>query len=728
MVALVGAALATVVWPVPDAWFVDIETRQVVDRHGTVLVEQVVPGHGRGNWTGLDQVAPAVIDAVLAAEDDRFYDHVGLDARALARATVANLRAGGIVQGGSTISQQTARLLAGRSPGWTGKATEATRALRLEWHLDKDAILTWYLNRAYFGANAWGIEAAARETFDESAASLSLAEAATLVGALPAPSRLHPSQDPDAALAARDRVLDRLVTTGRRTQEEVDQAKREPLELRRPHRPWLAYHAGMKLLAAHPTHTRVRSTIDASMQRRAEELVARHLEKVGDRDIDHAAVVVVDVEDSSVLAWVGSGGLEAPGGYVDGASALRSPGSSLKPFLYGLAFEGGETPADILPDIPVAYPTSHGVWTPDNYSGRFHGPVRVREALACSFNVPAVALLDEVGVPTLVDRMHRIGIGPPERPAHYGLGLILGDAEVSLAALTNAYAGLARGGVYTPLRLTDLDPRVEGTRFLEEGAAWWVTDILSDPIARVPAFGRYGPLERPYRAAVKTGTSTAFRDNWTVGYTDRYAIGVWVGNFDGRSMRNVSGVTGAGPLWADLVDHVTDGEGARAQPPPEGLDRIGICTLSGEPAGPQCPHRVDEWLPEEHGSRPPCTWHPQDCVIAWPSEFTAWAAESEAAEGCTTRGAVSIASPGSGATLFIDPRLPLERQRVPLRANAPSGAREARWFVDGIPLGTVGRPFELLWQPGTSGRHVVEVVVDGRASEPVEVWVGGIEG
>ncbi len=724
--AVLGVAVVVagaLVWPLSASSFADLSTRKVLDRDGAVLAEQVVPSRGRGDWVELDAVAPVVVDALLAAEDDRFYRHIGLDYRALARAMSANLRAGSVVQGGSTISQQTSRLLFGRPRGLLGKGVEAWRTLRLEWHFEKEEILTWYLNRAYFGANAWGIEAAARETFDESAAGLSLAEAATLIAVLPAPSRMHPHKDRKKATEARDRVIDRMVTTGRLPADEGAEAKREPMELRSPYRDRIAHHFAMRLFLENPEAAALRSTLDSSLQREIEDLTTKHLADLKGKDVDHAAVVVVEVATGAVRAWVGSGDLGAADGQVDGARAPRSPGSSLKPFLYGLAFESGWTPADILADIPKAYRTSHGTWTPSNYSGRFHGPVRFREALACSFNVPAVVLLEQVGVATLSDRLQVLGLAPPERPAHYGLGLILGDAEVTLDQLTNAYAGLARGGVLVPMRRLESAKVEEGTRFLEPQAAWWVTDILSDPVARLQAFGRYGPLERRYAVAAKTGTSTGFRDNWTMGYTRDWAVGVWVGNFDGRAMRDVSGVTGAGPLWGDVMDLVTGGSSPPFSDPSE-LVRTPVCALSGLAAGPNCPTRVNEWLSEAPRD---CDWHTPTCEIAWPSEFAAWAAESGTGEGCSDAGTIAIASPGDGATFYVDPELPTDRQRVPLRANAPAGALLAEWRVDGELVASLPRPFEALWLPSTSGKHHIELRVDGRSASPVDIWIGGVK-
>ncbi|MEQ1567509.1 MAG: penicillin-binding protein 1C, partial [Myxococcota bacterium] len=546
--------------PLPARWFAAAPDRVVVDRHGEPLATRAVLGRGHAEWVELDQVAPALIDALLAAEDHRFRDHHGIDPRAVGRAIGAGWRAGRVVQGGSTLTQQTARLLAGRPPGWLGKGLEAWRAVKLELHLDKDEILTWYLNRAYFGRGSYGIGAAARRVFDESPRSLSVSEAALLVGVLPAPERLHPEVDLHAARAARDHVLGRMEGVGALTAAQAADARAEPIELRRRAPDELAPHLVAQLLDAHPEAARITTTIDAALQREVEKAVSRQLAGLKDLAVDHAAVLVVDVPTAEVLAYVGSGGFDRPDGQVDGVRALRSPGSALKPFVYGLAFEQGVRPGDVVFDLPDRYATRAGSWAPENYDRQTRGPMRVREALATSANLPAVRMLDQVGASALHDRLRAIGFPLERATAHYGLGLALGDGEVTLEALTAAYAGLARGGTWVPLRRTDADPEGRAVPFLDPGAAAVVMDVLADPVARAPAFGRYGPLERPYWAAAKTGTSTGYRDNWTVGTAGRTTVGVWVGNFDGRPMGDVSGVTGAGPLWATVMDRATRGE------------------------------------------------------------------------------------------------------------------------------------------------------------------------
>ncbi|MEQ1508749.1 MAG: transglycosylase domain-containing protein, partial [Myxococcota bacterium] len=355
-------------------------------------------------------------------------------------------RDGALTQGGSTLTQQTARLLAGRPPGIPGKLVEAWRALKLERHLDKDQILTWYLNRVYFGRGDYGIEAAARSVFDESASSLSLAESAMLVGILPAPERLHPELDPAAALRARAHVLDRMVAP-----DDAERAATEPIQRRRRAAEGLAPHLVARMLDADPDAAAIPTTIDPTLQRDVETLVGRQLAALAGLEVDHAAVIVVDLATSDVLAYVGSGGFDRPDGQVDAVRALRSPGSALKPFVYALAFSAGVRPGEVVYDLPDRYPTRRGSWAPENYSRTFRGPLRVREALATSANLPAVRMLDRVGPSTLHSRLQAIGLGLPEPTSHYGLGLALGDAEVTLEDLTAAYAAIGRGGAWQPL-------------------------------------------------------------------------------------------------------------------------------------------------------------------------------------------------------------------------------------------------------------------------------------
>lgn len=730
--ALLLAALASLavgidlVRPLPASWFEPVEARRVYARDGELLAERALPDRGRPEWVALDEVAPALIDGLIASEDRRFGHHPGVDPIAVGRAAWHDLRARAFVEGGSTLHQQTARLLAGRPGGLPGKAVEAWRALKLGWHLSDDEVLGWYLNRAYFGRGCWGVACAARRTFDESPASLSVSEAATLVGVLPSPERLHPEVDADAARRARDRVLSRMVAEGRLSPEVAEEARAEPIELRRRTPEGIAPHFVALALDDDPERAEVRTTLDAGLQRTVERVVREQLAMLQGREVDHASVLVVHLPSDEVRAWVGSAGHDAPSGQVDGVRAPRSPGSALKPFLYELAFERGDRPSDVLLDIPSRFGTTHGTWTPANYSGTFHGPVSMRVALGSSLNVPAVRLLDDLGVPVLQQRLVELGMDRVRRPAsQVGLGLALGDVEVTLEQLATAYGALARGGRLRPFVRHVGGPLPPDREVLDPVGTGLVVDVLADPGARVLGFGRYGPLERAYPAAVKTGTSTDWRDNWTVGFTDTWLVAVWVGNFDHRAMVDVSGVTGAAPIWAAVMDVLVDG---RAEPlgPPPGQEQRRVCALSGHAPGPGCPVATD-WAPIGGADREPCAWHDEGGAVRWPPELAGWAAsralESSAVPG---EGTASIAWPRDGAVLWVDPRQPPESSRLPLRAAAPSGSPEVDWRVDGASVGRGPADRPVLWSPARAGRHSVELWSEGQRIGAVEVDVKGV--
>lgn len=707
-----GALVVGVLLPLPPAWFAPVESRRVEDRRGRVLAERVVPERGRQVWVELDEVAPHVLQALVASEDHRFGHHPGVDPVGLVRAAAANLRAGRVVEGGSTLHQQTARLLAPRPPGWWGKGVEAWRAVRLWAHLSDAEVLTWYLNRAYFGRGSYGIAAAARRTFDEAPGALSLSEAATLVGLLPAPSRLHPAVDAEASRAARDRVLDRMERYGALDPLEASRARAEPIELRAPRVDDLAPQFVARVLADDPGQAVVTTTLDLDLQRRVTALAQGQVASLAGRDVTQAAVLVVSLPDLQVRAWVGAADASAADGQVDGVTARRSPGSTLKPLLYAAAFDEGLAPSDVLFDVESRYATTHGAWTPENYDRRFAGPVSARTALASSLNVPAVRVLERLGVASFQGRLEAVGFRARRTATSLGLGLSLGDLEVSLLELASAYAALATDGRVRPLVFVPgSGTPAPGVPLVTPRSAALVTDILADPSARAPGFGRWGPLERPYPAAAKTGTSTGFRDNWAVGYTRSWLVAVWVGNFDGRPMSEVSGVTGAAPLWAQVLDLVETDAEPFSDPP--GSERREVCTLSGGAPGPSCP-RATDWFPAGRGPAP-CAWHVAGCGVAWPAELAGWARD-EGLPACALAGGgsegLAVRWPDEGAVVWIDPRLPAEEQQLPLSAVGPSGA-SFRWRVDGQDVGDGQVGVRFPWTSTGPGEHVVEIVVDG---------------
>jgi penicillin-binding protein 1C len=551
----------------------------------------------------LERISPFFVSAILDAEDHRFFRHGAVDGIALARAVAGALRTGRSPGGASTISIQLARLLVPVGAGLGGKIAAVVAAQRLENGTSKRAIFEAYCNRVPMGANVYGVEAAALTYFGIGAAQLDLAQAALLAAIPNDPVRLDPYTHSRALQARQRYVLSRMVAARDVSASDAASAAVEDVALRP--------RGGGIVAAAHflfwlapaipPQRTVVRTTIDLPLQRFVEEQVRDVVRSLGDHDVRHGAVVVVDNHTREVLAYVGSPDYFADEnlGRNDGVQALRQPGSTLKPFLYELALERRAIrPGTILLDAPAAYAIPGGrLYQPSDYSGRFMGPVRVRVALADSLNVPAVRVLESTGVPAFLDRLHALGFAHLRRPAaYYGLGLTLGGGEVSLYELTRAYVTMARGGARADL--VAVAPEGSGRASPPAGDSAWslVTDILADKHARAAAFGVDSVLAPPFAAAVKTGTSSDFRDTWTVGFTRDYTVAVWVGNFDGRPMRHVSGVTGAGPLWNRIMLHLHESREPATFAPPIGYVRRPVCADTGLRPGRDCRAIVTEWL------------------------------------------------------------------------------------------------------------------------------------
>ncbi len=699
-----------------------IDGTVVVDRRGVPLAERPTPDGARSRRLVCrgGGCAPELVAMTIAAEDHRFDLHPGVDPIAVARAAATNLRAGAVREGGSTLAQQLARTLEARGPGLLGKAWEALRALRLTAALGRDGVLEEYLARTWYGNGAVGAEIASKVYYDRPASALSLAQAATLAAIPRAPSDLDPFRDPAAVRRARDRVLDRAVRAGRVESTRAALAKAEPLGLLPARWPGHAPHF-VRRVATRPG--RVVSTLDLALQSRVESIVREELAPLRRLAVDHAAVIVADLHTRDVLAYVGSASWTARDGQVDGAASRRSPGSALKPFLFALALEEGATLADVVADTPGSWRTPHGTWHPENYGQGSGGPVRLREALGNSLNLPAVRLAERVGVADLHTRLVRLGLTTlDERPDHYGLALTLGSAEVRLDELVAAYAALGTSGRWRPLRYTRDAPKPAPKQVIAPAAAWAIVDVLDDPDARAAAFGRASALEPAFPLAAKTGTSQGWRDNWAIGVTPHVAVGVWVGRFDGGPMGEVSGITGAAPILRRVAEAAMEGRPRASFTPPPTLARAAICPLSGASPGHHCPAARDEWLPRTAAARPACTWHDAGGIVL-PAEWGAWAHANGHRTRTDTDGAVRVAYPATDTVFWLDPDRAASEQAVPLRADAPAGATVI-WEVDGEPVATTTMPGAARWVP-TPGDHRVVARVGAVTSTPVRVWVGG---
>lgn len=730
----VGCA-AFIAWPLPD----DVGSPGPVpglvieDRHGMPLRSTRAPDGSRGGWVSLADVDPKLIQAFIAAEDRRFFDHHGVDLRGVVRAARDNIVARDIVSGASTITMQAVRLLRPMPRTWPGKVQQALWALRLEMHLPKERILEIYLNRVPLGQGAVGVQAASSLYFGAPARRLSMGEAATLAALARSPSRDNPLVQEERARARRDAVLRRMRAQRFAAPQDAERAAAEPVLARQTAARFLAPHFTTHLLLGSEATTGTwRTTLDLPLQTSLEAEVRHTVETLREKGARHAAVVVLDNPTGDVLAWVGSPDFRADtAGQVDMVVSRRQPGSALKPFLYATAFDAGYTPASVLPDVPHTWNTTTGPYRPQNYDRRFRGPVRIREALASSYNVPAVELTDRIGAAKLLGTLREAGMASLDRSAeYYGLGLSLGNGEVTLLELANAYRGLANGGVWTPWRWNldapPADPR-DGRRFVSAGAAALTLDILSDPIARIPGFGTETSLDLPFPAAAKTGTSRHFTDNWAIATTGRFTVAVWVGNFGGQPMQAVSGITGAGPLLhrAALITARRVPPGYLPSPERVGAVATPVCALSGMRATPGCASLVEWFLP---GTEPLAedTWQ-QGGRTTLPPEYAEWLASAERPDhdvglattedpGDEPAPAYRIVSPLHGDRYEVPPGTDARYATVALTATPMSAAAAPRWTIDGRPHDGVRWRLE----PGT---HTIRATWPNGRADSVRVEV-----
>lgn len=697
---------------------------RLLDRDGRLLREVASNQATEQNWKGLDQVSPWLIQATLAAEDHRFYSHWGLDPLAVGRAMRSNWKAGHVLEGGSTITQQVVRLLMPPADrGWRQKVYETYWALRLERSRSKQEILECYLNLAPYGLQTYGIEAASQLYFDKPASQLSLAEA-TFLAVLPrAPESFAPYQDLDEIVVFQKKLLGQMGRIGAITAEEEKRALAEPLRLRPLDSTWEAGHFCDYLLTRLPDHStgEVRTTLDLGIQHDVEGIVKVHLKRLHSRGVSNGAVVVLDVQSGEVLAMVGSVGYAE--GQFNACLAGRQGGSSLKPFTFGLALERDYTAASLLPDLNLYPKQLDKGFIPRNYDERFHGPVRLREALACSYNVPVVRVLERIGVERLLVRLRDLGFARlTESAQHYGLGLTLGAGEISVLELARAYRALARGGRYGTEKLWQGQPELPDRQVFDPAVAALLTDILKDGQARAPAFGLSSPLNFPFEVAAKTGTSKGYRDNWTVGYTPHYVVACWVGNFDGSSMRNgVSGITGAAPIFHDVISGLAQRDGGS---PPfsshDGLRQLAVCAESGELIGPDCPHPLQEWFLERRLPTRPCSFHERvgdKLFCHYPPLYRAWALAQGIAQppagAKPSESEVAVAFPDNGAVFRLDQHLRGDYQRLHLKATVPDWCEWVEWHVGDDKVRGARRPFDAWWTLRRGGFYVTAVAHGG---------------
>jgi penicillin-binding protein 1C len=639
-------------------------------------------------WVPLQDVSPALLQAIVLSEDRLFYEHSGVDWGAVATSAWANVW-NTRTRGASTLTMQLAGLLddelarpaGGRSVAQ--KLGQAVTATRLDARWKKSEILEAYLNRVAFRGEVVGIDALSQTLFGKHPGGLDVDEAAIAAALLRGPNATPAVVAQRACGVLQLQKLDCKGVT----------ALAQTALLRQGGMPLgeqLAPHFARQVVAGDAATQApvLRTTLDARLQRFAVNMLRRQLAELSGRNVEDGAIVVLDNASGEVRAWVGSSGSFSDAAQVDGVLARRQPGSTLKPFVYELAFERRLiTPASLLDDSPAQLATTNGLYLPQNYDHAFKGWVSARTALGASLNVPAVRVGAMLGPDALVERLNALGLALPETGGFYGHSLALGSADVSLLALTNAYRTLANGGLFSPPALrgaAGAPKRVAGA-----AASWLVTDILADNAARARTFGLDSSLVTKGFAAVKTGTSKDMRDNWCVGFTDRYTVGVWVGNASGEAMHDVSGVSGAAPVWQALVRQLHDGAPSKRPAAP-----AGVVTL---------PIRFDD---RREAAR--------DEVFVAGTEQALWSPSAQV-RGTQRFG---IVSPRDGSIFAIDPDMPPTAQRIVLEGEGGS------WWMDGKRLGQGER---LHWAPWP-GRHELKLVGrDGALLQAVKFEVRGAD-
>jgi len=658
----------------------------LLDRTGAPIQELRVDQHGRRlPWVRLSEVSPAFLAAVVRAEDKRFFKHGGVDWLALGDATFDNLFSSK-PRGASTLSMQVVAMLDEhlkprkdhRSLGQKWDQITTARSLEHSW--TKGQILEAYLNLSTFRGELQGVGAAARALFGKQPSGLNEQEALLLSVLLRGPNATPGTVAKRACALAK--LLEPPVTCAG-----LETLAQESLSHPPNLTPAIALAPHVARMLVGPEARRVRSTLDGSLQAFVLDAMTRQLAALEAQHVSDAAVLVVDNSSGEVLAYVGNAGESSSARYVDGVKAARQEGSTLKPFLYELALEQHLlTAASLLDDSPVNLVTPGGLYVPQDYDRDFKGLVSLRSALSGSLNVPAVRTLMLVGPEAFVERLRALGFDHVTHDGdYYGYSLALGSAEVSLWELTNAYRALANGGAVGPLKLVSSETG-GGRRVMDRAADFIVEDILADRTARTITFGPTNPLAARFWAAVKTGTSKDMRDNWCVGFSAGYTVGVWVGNFDGSAMWDVSGVTGAAPLWLEIMNYLHPFGGAAPTAPP-GIESVQV---SFEPPveAPREELFLSGTAVEHVDAKPVQATHP------------------------------SIVYPGSGQIIAMDPDIPSDRQQV--RFEAVGVGPDVHWRLNGEPV-----PDGDFWRPQPGRWWLTLHDADGRELDAVRFEVRG---
>lgn len=757
-------------------------TVKIWDRNKILLYESAEKV-GRKNPVTFDKFPKDLIDAVVVTEDESFWDNYGVDVGAVVRAFFQNLTKGEIVSGGSTITQQLARyaVINDTKPNRSiiRKIREMLIALRINLSFSKQKIITTYLNEMYFGNLSYGVQSASWTYFGKDISQLSLAESAFLAGLLSAPNSRDPFTDFSRAKQRQEQVLGLMLAKKYINREEAASSVNEKItltkkssDLKAPHFVRYVLDRLSELNINSGNGLNVYTTLDLALFEFSEKIGRKWVSDNGKQHgLTNIAVVLLDNKTGEILNMLG--GVDyydtVSSGQVNMSTALRQPGSAIKPITYAVSFMKGYTPATLIYDVKKVYLTKKNEgYTPNNYDGIFHGPVLAREALASSLNLPAVEMLNRIGLSAFIKTAQEIGLKSLKDVGRYDLSITLGGGEVSLLELTNAYAGFARRGVfkdyYAIEKVTDDGNRIlyryknvkETPVFGDKSPeiAYLISDILSDPKARMLGFGEKNPLVLSHNAAVKTGTTTDWHDNWTVGYTPSFTVGVWAGNNDNRAMKNLIGVTGAAPIWNQFFEEVLKGKINEEFERPENIIEKTVCKISGFLDDGLCPEKITEKFiagtePTEFSNfhkkvlidirnnllaNGNCRngYISEKILVEYPSALYSWARDNRSdlmpkdfSPFCLSTKSLSyspfiaITSPKNKTVYENAPEM-VANQKIVFEANVSSDIVRIDWILNGKSAGSVNVfPFALPWPPVT-GSHILKAVAYSKSGIIIE--------
>ena len=719
-----------------------ISSTRIYDRKGKLLYEIIDPKTGNHTEIDLAELPKYVPAAFIAAEDASFYTNPGFDTKGIMRAILYDIRSGKITAGGSSITQQVIKNCYLSESDLKGnpfirKFKEILLSIWLTSTKSKKEILSLYLNNIFFGNNAYGIEAAAKIYFGKSAKQLDLAESAVLAALPKMPSSYNPLTNAEELLRRQIYVLEQMRKHNLASSNEITAALNE--ELKFDIKPYVinAPHFVMSVITeledifntdrVYSLNLDVYTTIDLELQNKAEDICIKQLQQNRSLEAQNLALVIIDVKTRELLAYIGNPDFfdENNNGSIDMAIIPRQPGSAIKPITYASAFEKGWTPATFILDEESTFITRDDKkYVPVNFDGEYHGRVTIRSALANSYNIPAVKTLDFVGINNFINTSMKFGISEfSERQGEVGLSLTLGGCEVSLLNLTNAYATIAAGGNWQNctkiLKITDFEgneiykPETQSHKVFEkdgEGICFLISNILADCEARSQQFGYYSVLNVGFPAAVKTGTTTNFHDNWTIGYTPYTAVGVWVGNTDNSPMKNATGIKGAAPIWSKVIQIASERNAHRDFEIPTDVVKQMICTDSGVLASTQCKNVKEEYFIKGSSPNFSCQLHTNlniakdDASKANYESTPASDNEKDINMEDQYYKSIKIMNPEDESIFIIDEETPIEYQKIRFKADINTKSDEIDkiiWYCDERMFAVTSNPAKLMeadWQ------------------------------